>query len=91
MTGCVLIIPLRSCSGLIIRQPTVTLLMGRPGARRSLISRLTEKQKTRGEKGEKEVSCHMHYSQKVASSDFSKAQIVVNDSKLPRGFEISTV
>lgn len=33
----------------------------------------------------------MHYSQRLASIEFSKAQIVVNDSKLPRGFEISAV
>lgn len=43
------------------------------------------------EKGEKYLSCSMHYSQKLASFELSKAQIVVNDSKLPQGFEISSV
>lgn len=45
----------------------------------------------RNKKGEKYLLCRMHYSQKLASSDFSKAQIVVNDPELPVGFEISAV
>lgn len=70
--------------------------MGRPRARRSFMLSRQKKDSIfvalgKNEKGEKYLSCSMHYSQKLASFEFSKAQIVVNDSKLPQGLEISTV
>lgn len=76
------------------------LFLGRPRAQWSFIT-LHASQKNKAlpslwlwdeiKRGKNILWCCMHYSQKLASSDFSKAQIVVNDSKLPRGFEISTV
>lgn len=56
-----------------------------------LIAKKTTPSLWKNEKEEKYLSCSMHYSQKLASFEFSKAQIVVNDSKLPQGFEISPV
>lgn len=71
------------------------LFTGRPRAQRSFITAHAGWKKKdsleKNEKGEKYLSCSMYYSHKLASYEFSKAQIVVNDSKLPQGFEISAV